>query len=237
MSKNFFWIYGKHPVIAALKSKKRIIKEVCCLKEYYKEFKKLCDGVILKSSTKADIDKILRANDKAHQGVIALVSSIEPWDIYHLKSLNKEKSLVVLLDKVEDVQNIGAVIRSAFAFNVDAILVEKRYEVVNSPSIFKTSSGTVENMDIINFINLASSLKTLKEMGYWVVGLKADAANDLYSIKKYEKIALVLGAEGQGLRRLTEENCDLFAAIKINPDCESLNVSNAAAIAMYELGN
>lgn len=235
MSKNFFWIYGKHPVITVLKSKKRIVKEVLCLKEYYEEFKSLSSGVVLKLATKGDINKILRSDDKVHQGVIALVSGIEPLDIYHLKSLNKKKSLVVVLDKVEDVQNIGAIIRSALAFNVDAVLVEKRYEVLNSASIFKTSCGTAENVNIISFVNLASSIKTLKEMGYWVIGLKADADNDISSIKQYDQIALILGAEGQGLRRLTEENCDLFAAIEINPNCESLNVSNAAAIAMYEL--
>jgi len=240
MSKDFFWIYGKHAVMAALKNNKRVVEEILCSNQCYKEVISLFPekASIVKLVEKGYIEKVLQSDvngKKVHQGIAASIKIRQPSDIDSLQFTHQAHSFIVILDRIEDMQNIGAIIRSASAFSVDALLIEKRYEVLNSPIIFKTSAGTVEDVNIVSFGNLVAGIRKLKEMGYWVVGLKANASHNLTDLKKYDKIAVILGAEGDGMRRLTEENCDLCASIKMHSKCESLNVSVAAAIAMYEL--
>ena len=184
------------------------------------------------------LDKIIRTPNAVHQGVVLEVKPKKRIKIKeYLKSLQKNKDLIIALDQITDPQNVGAIIRSGVAFGASAILVPKDNSFQENAVLAKASSGYIENITFIEATNLAGSLEDLKKDGYWIVGLDGKSDNIISDANKFEKKILVLGAEGKGLRRLTQEQCDMLCKIKMKNGVESLNVSNAAAISLYELGN
>ncbi len=142
---------------------------------------------------------------------------------------------VLLLDQVTDPHNVGAILRSAAAFDVGAVIVTDRNAPQESGVMAKAASGALEVVPLIAVTNLVQAIETLKKSGYWIAGLDGAARKAIHEAKLDNKTALVLGAEGAGLRRLTTEHCDFLVKLPISDKMESLNVSNAAAVAMYEL--
>jgi 23S rRNA (guanosine2251-2'-O)-methyltransferase len=239
-------VYGKHPVFAALGNKKRKIYQILVSKNSEAELKQFivdnkinCNQNLIRIVDNDYINSLLPIGS-THQGFvlktspITLISYNQFLDkIAHLTKENLPP--ILILDSLTDPHNIGAIIRSSVAFGFKNIVVTQRNFPLNSPVIAKTASGMLEIVDLIAAQNLNSFLADLKKAGYWSVGLDGEAKTDISTTKNYSPIALVLGSEGEGIRRLVKENCDLLVKININQEVESLNASNAAAITMYEL--
>ncbi len=237
MKSDKLWIFGKHAVIAALESSKRVVFSLMLTKNAYEELK---SAAMLPPKTEIDLVDSSRitmivGKDALHQGFAALVSGIGKIDVKSLiKRLEpKGRSMIIALDQLTDPHNVGAIIRTAVAFKADAILTTKDNSVIDSPSLAKASSGGIEDIEIVVASNLVMSFKQLKEAGYWIIGMDAGTKDHINKIVEYEKVVIVMGSEGGGLRRLTMENCDLLLKIPMSGKMESLNVSNAAAIAMF----
>ncbi len=141
---------------------------------------------------------------------------------------------VVVLDQPSDPQNVGAVLRSAAAFGARAVIVPDRHAPDVTPVLAKAASGAVDRLPLVRVVNLARALGELKEWGFWCIGFDAEGAAPLWQADLKGRVALVMGSEGDGLRRLTRETCDLLAAIPLVQGSDSINLSAATAIALYE---
>jgi 23S rRNA (guanosine2251-2'-O)-methyltransferase len=171
-----------------------------------------------------------------HQGLALLCEPLPPLDLEDvLGSAPSGQRLVVVLDQVTDPHNEGAVLRSAAAFGATAVVVQDRHAPPESGVLAKAASGALDLVPRIAVVNIARELERLGRLGFWRIALSSDGDRTLAEATTKGDIALVLGAEGAGLRRLVRENCDVSAYIPVSKEIGSLNVSNAAAIALYEL--
>ena len=222
------WIYGKHPAEAALKNPKRKIYQVMVTRNTWNLFKE----ILPTHAEVCDDRKISQTvgQDAVHQGIAVLVGSLNDGGL----EKTELGSLVVVLDQVQDPHNVGAVMRSASAFGASTVINTFRNSPPEGGVLAKSASGAMEMVRYIRVRNLADAITYLKQEGFWVIGLDADGAEKIDIVQKYEKLALVMGAEGKGLRQKTKEYCDLITSIPIRREQESLNISNAAAIALYE---
>jgi 23S rRNA (guanosine2251-2'-O)-methyltransferase len=186
------------------------------------------------SVSRKEIDNIVGEN-AVHQGVAMLTRAID----HHLEDIleiakERETCCVVLLDQVSDPHNVGAILRSAAAFDASAVITLDRRAAAETGAMAKSASGALDRISFIQTTNLARAIEVLQQNQFWVVGLEADGEKKLSEIDLKGRIAFVLGTEGEGLRRLVRETCDQVVRLPINAASESLNVSNAAAIALYE---
>jgi 23S rRNA (guanosine2251-2'-O)-methyltransferase len=179
----------------------------------------------------ADLDRLV-GPDTVHQGVVAEVDNLPAVDIHDLP----DDGLVLVLDQITDPHNVGAILRSAAAFGVTAVIVTDRHSPEATGVLAKTASGGLEHVPLVSVGNLAQALAHLGERGYWRVGLDSEGGVALEQAVARPPVALVLGAEGKGLRRLTRERCDVLARLDVPGAIKSLNVSNAAAVALYAVG-
>jgi len=181
------------------------------------------------------IDRL--AGHSKHQGFAAEISNLgflsEKDVIPRLKNL--ATSRVLILDSIQDPRNLGACLRSALAFEFDAVIINKDGSSPVNEYVFKTSVGAILNLNIFYVTNLSRSINTLKDIGFWVLGLDGNGEGSIFSEKFSLKTAVVLGSEGSGIRKLIKENCDHLIKIPISNKVESLNISVAAGIIMYEL--
>lgn len=175
-----------------------------------------------------DIDRIT-GSDAVHQGVLL---EAEPLTPKRLPDLG-DSDLILVLDQVTDPHNVGAILRSAVAFGAGALVTTSRHSPTESGVLAKAASGALEHIDMIEVRNLADALGTLAELGYQTVGLDSEGPAEIESSLRPGKIALVLGAEGKGLRQKTRETVDVLARLEMPGIIRSLNVSNAAAVALY----
>jgi 23S rRNA (guanosine2251-2'-O)-methyltransferase len=180
------------------------------------------------------IDKLL-PQGTVHQGILLEAENLPDRELDDMLAWERLPSAIVVLDQVTDPHNVGAILRSACAFGIGAVLVTERNAASQTGVLAKTASGALEHTPIIRTGNMSQSLKKLQSAGYWCIGLDETGKNALHHIKMPAKVALVLGAEGEGLRRLTIESCDEIAKLPTLPPVGSLNVSNAAAVAIYEV--
>lgn len=228
-------IFGKHAALAALSNPMRKIKRVLVTNNAKKEIGEKIfaplKNVAVVEATKIDA---LVPKDSVHQGIALECEALSQPDLHDYLSRGENKP-VLLLDQVSDPHNVGAMLRSAAAFDVGAVIATDRNAPAESGVMAKAASGALEIIPLISVTNLVQAIEALKKAGYWSVGLSGDAKQNLSELKLDKKTALVLGAEGQGLRRLTAEHCDFLAKIPMSNRMESLNVSNAAAIALYEI--
>ena len=238
-----YWLYGKHSVLSALNNPNRKITQLLVTNNSIKFFNlKNIDikdlGVNYKIIQKEEISRIIEMPGVLHQGVALKVLPIIQRSFYEMLQIlkQKQKSIVVILDQILDPHNIGAIIRTAAAFGVDVVINTKNNSPEENSTLVKSSSGAFEIIPYIQVVNLISTIKELKSIGYWVIGLTHTANSNINNISlDFEKIAIILGSEEKGLRKLSSKHCDLLTRINISNSVESLNVSNAAAIALHKI--
>ena len=151
-----------------------------------------------------------------------------------IEALAEEKCHILILDQVTDPQNIGAIIRSAVAFNTLALIMQDKNSPIENGAMAKASAGMIEHLPIARVTNLSRAIEKLKNAGFWTVGMDGYAKTTIDKLQKPLKTAIIMGSEGKGMRRLVEENCDISVKLPMSPLTESLNVATAAAIALYE---
>ncbi len=175
--------------------------------------------------------------DAVHQGIAARVAPLPETDLYEICDLatGLEQATVMILDQVTDPHNVGAILRSAAAFGALAVILTERHAAPESGTLAKSASGALEHVPLVRVGNLARAMEQLKEAGFWLAGLAAEGKTTLAAAKLSGKVGLVMGAEGPGLRRLTRDHCDLLVRLPTGGPIGHLNVSNAAAVALYEL--
>ena len=217
----------------AVKNPRRKIKEIYATKETAEEVK-IPSNVSLRLVDRKFLDSLVGQNT-VHQGIVA---KCDPLPVIDLKEFvrtveSKERCLLIILDQVTDPHNIGAIMRSAVAFNASAVIMPEAGAPGETGTLAKSASGATEMIPLICVANLARAMEMLKKADFWCVGLDGYAQTTISEYKLPKKCVLVLGAE-DGIRRLTMENCDIVVKLPIDPAIESLNVSNAAAVAMYE---
>ncbi len=230
------WLYGTHAVLAALANPQRRPQRLVLTAEAEQQHGAALGDVRRQVVERADIDKLLPPG-AVHQGLALLADSLPALWVEDVAELTRgqERAVVVVLDQVTDPHNVGAVLRSAAAFGAAAVIVQDRHAPDETGTLAKAASGALERMPVIRAVNLARALDSLKEAGFWCAGLAADAPVTLAEAGLAGRIALVLGSEGEGLRRLVRERCDVLVRLPMTTAVESLNVSNAAAVALYEL--
>ncbi len=228
------WLYGMHPVTLALQNKNRVIKEIWATRGAAAELN-IPKNIPLRLAERSQIESAV-GRDAVHQGVAAKAEPLPPYTINDLlaDTENKDKALAVILDQVTDPHNIGAVLRSAAAFDAAAVIIPDAGAPDETGTLAKSASGALELVPLIKVSNLARAMETLKQNGFWCIGMDGYAKESLSAHKLPKKCVIVMGSEGDGLRRLTAENCDYMVKLPMNETIESLNVSNACAIALYE---
>jgi 23S rRNA (guanosine2251-2'-O)-methyltransferase len=223
-------LYGLHTVRAALENKerKKIKLSVTpnALARLEIDVEKL--GVPFEMVSPQDLDKVL-GPDAIHQGVML---ETRPLPVRRLEAL-KDSPLILVLDQVTDPHNVGAIMRSAVAFNAGALITTQRHSPTESGVLAKSASGALELIPYIQITNLADALGELHKLGFVTIGLDSEGPAPLEGTFSGDKVALVLGAEGKGLRQKTRETVNALARLDMPGEIKSLNVSNAAAIALY----
>jgi 23S rRNA (guanosine2251-2'-O)-methyltransferase len=193
-------------------------------------------GVPLERVARADLDRL--AEGGVHQGIVVDVAATPEFTVGDFEALVLERGRVLrllVLDGVEDPRNLGACLRTADAAGIDAVVVPRDHSAKLTAAAIKTSTGAAETVPLFRAPNLARALTWLKEAGVWVVGADAGAPRSLYQSKLAPPVALVLGGEGRGVRRLTRDLCDELVYIPMVGSVESLNVSVATGIVLFEL--
>ena len=227
-------LFGRHPIELALKNPRRTILELYHTKD-------ALAGIMLPPTIKTKcVDRpfldSLVGKDTIHQGLVARVNPLSQPTLDDIlkKIKDKKTSLIVILDQITDPHNVGAILRSAVAFDADAVIVPEAGAPPETGTLAKSASGALELIPLIRVSNLIRAIEKLKKADFWCIGLDGYAKESISGAKLPQKCAFVMGSEGDGMRRLTQENCDYSVKLPMNPVIESLNVSNAAALTLYE---
>ena len=228
------WLYGHHAVMAALANPDRRVTRLVVTTEM-PDLQNL--GDIEPELLTRDAFEALLPPGAVHQGIALQADPIPDLAVEEIcdRAREQETALVVVLDQVTDPHNVGAILRSSAVFGALAVVIQDRNAPEATGALAKAASGALETVPLVRVTNLSRALDTFKKAGFWSVGLDADAPASLEGLPYSAKRVLVLGSEGAGLRRLTRESCDEMAAIGGTGVLSSLNVSNAAAIALYAL--
>ena len=231
------WLYGHHAVLAALANPDRKVERLLITKETAERHAAAiaASGARQKATVMArdDLSKSLPAG-AVHQGIAVLVAPLEESSLEDILARCADNALVLALDQVTDPHNVGAILRSAAAFGVAGVVVTERNAPADTGVLAKAASGALEVVPLVRAVNLARALDQLKEAGFWLYGLDERGDVAIGDLDLAGRVCIVLGAEGEGLRRLTAEKCDRLATIPTAAALAALNVSNAAAVASYE---
>jgi 23S rRNA (guanosine2251-2'-O)-methyltransferase len=224
-----FW--GKHAVAAALDNPDRKVVRAWATREAagFMQFPK---EVQVTLADVADLGRLV-PHDAPHQGVVIEVEPLEDVWLDDVLAGVAERAVLLVLDQVTDPHNVGAILRSAAAFGAIGIITQDRHSPPESGALAKAASGALERVPWVRVVNLARALEEIGEADFWRIGLAGDSEMDLKDALGPPRVALVLGAEGPGMRQNTREHCDSVARLPISDAIESLNVSNAAAVALY----
>jgi 23S rRNA (guanosine2251-2'-O)-methyltransferase len=224
-------LWGKHAVASALDNPERKILKAWATREA-SAFMQFPSDVPVTLADVADLGRLV-PHDAPHQGVVVEVEPLEEVWLDAILTGAGERSVLLVLDQVTDPRNVGAILRSAAAFGAVGIVTQDRHSPAESGVVAKAASGALERVPWARVVNLARALEEIGEAGFWRIGLTGDAGTDLKDALGPPRVALVLGAEGPGLRPNTRDHCDALARLPISDTVESLNVSNAAAVALY----
>jgi 23S rRNA (guanosine2251-2'-O)-methyltransferase len=240
------WLYGRHTVIAALANSERHWHSLAVLAGQADEAVEL---IATARATRRGNNEPVRVLSRAgfseilpegaiHQG---LALEVEPLAEPNLKEMLRRarvaegRAIMVVLDRLTDPQNIGSILRSAAAFGALGVILAAHGAPPATGALAKAASGALETVPLVRVVNLVRALDRLKEAQFWICGLDEEAAQTLAELDLGERAAIVLGSEGGGMRRLVREHCDYVARLPTQPTQPTLNVSNAAAVALYEL--
>jgi len=223
-------LWGKHAVAAALDNPERKVLRAWATREAA-SFMQFPKDVAVTLAEAPDLARLV-PHDAPHQGVVVEVEPLEDAWLDELIGAS-DRSVLLVLDQVTDPHNVGAILRSAAAFGAVGIVTQDRHSPPESGVVAKAASGALERLPWVRVVNLARALEEIGEAGFWRIGLAGDAGMDLREALGSPRVALVLGAEGAGLRPNTRDHCDAIARLPITDAVESLNVSSAAAVALY----
>jgi 23S rRNA (guanosine2251-2'-O)-methyltransferase len=234
-------VYGLHAVRSALERRPETFVGAKLLRdaggklaELERELKRR--HVPIEHVHRAELDRLTQGG--VHQGVVAEIRAAPEFTIEHFEALVIERGRalrLLLLDGVEDPRNLGACLRTADAAGIDAVVVPRDHSAKLTAAAMKTATGATETVPVFRAPNLARAISWLKEAGVWVVGADAEAGQSLYQAKLAPPVAMALGGEGRGLRRLTRDLCDELISIPMAGSVESLNVSVATGVVLFEL--
>ncbi len=228
-------ITGKNTVLEAIKAGRKVF-ELYYLKGSNTDILELANSKNIKviEYDKFNLGKLLPSHN---QGIGALV---EDYKYITLESAMKKEGsnkLFVMLDSIEDPHNLGAILRSADAFKVDAVIIPKNRSVKLNSTVAKVSTGAIEYVDVVEVTNLNQTIKKLKDNGFWIVGTEMETDQTIHDINVDTNLCVVLGNEGKGITRLVKENCDYLVKIPMSGHVNSLNASVSAALVIYEIYN
>lgn len=240
------WIFGRHAVAAALANPHRRWHRLVALAGHEPEARALVSAALAPRCSDGEPIRVLDRGDftallpegAVHQG---LALAVEPLAAPDLKDVLRRaatlsgRSVVVVLDQVSDPHNVGAVLRSASAFGALAVVLPMHGSPPVTGALAKAASGALESVPLVRIVNLAHALDRLKAAAFWICGLDETASQTLAALDLGERVALVFGSEGGGIRRLVRERCDYLARLPTRTQQSTINVSNAAAVALYEL--
>jgi 23S rRNA (guanosine2251-2'-O)-methyltransferase len=224
-----FW--GKHAVSAALDNPDRKVLRAWATREAA-TFMQFPKDMPVTLAEPPDLGRLV-PHDAPHQGVVIEAEPLEEAWLDDVLAVAPERAILLVLDQVTDPHNVGAILRSTAAFDAIGIVTQDRHSPPESGALAKAASGALERVPWVRVVNLARALEQIGEAGFWRIGLAGEAEADLKDALGPPRVALVLGAEGPGLRQNTREHCDALARLPITDSIESLNVSNAAAVALY----
>jgi 23S rRNA (guanosine2251-2'-O)-methyltransferase len=225
-----FW--GRHAVIAALANPERVVHKIWGTREAIGRLE-LPPVIPIVYADVADLGRMV-PHDAPHQGLVIEVNPLEDvWLGDLLDQGADDRRTLLVLDSVTDPHNVGAILRSAAAFDALGIVTQDRHAPPEGGALAKSASGALEAVPWVRVVNLSRALDEIGEAGFWRIGLAGDTRTTIAQALGPQKVVLVLGAEGEGLRQNVAAHCDALARLPISPKVESLNVSNAAAIALY----
>lgn len=229
-----FWLYGRHSVEEALKNPYR--EKIRLVMSKKSSFSQSIQSSIPVVRDDELFTRILPAG-VVHQGVALEVKPLTPTnldDILHIAD-SQQSCTILILDGVTDVHNIGAILRSCAAFEVLSVIVPENNTPLENATMARAASGALDIVPLVRVTNLSRCISRLKESGFWIIGMDGRAKESINALNLPPKRVLVMGSEGSGMRRLTLESCDFMVKIPMSDKMESLNVSVAAAIALYSL--
>lgn len=231
-------VYGVNPVIEALRGGRRPVERIAIAAgARIARFEELmaaarAAGVPIARQPTAALDRLAGARN--HQGVVAWVGAARYAGLEQIVDRMRERPLVVLLDGVEDPHNLGAIVRTAECAGAAGVVVPERGAAGLTDTVAKTSAGALEHLPVARVTNLVNAIEALKKEGAWVLGLEAGAAISYAEYDYAGPTALVFGGEGRGLRRLVREHCDVLVSVPLHGAIESLNVSVAVGVVLFE---
>ena len=242
MKKTTFLIVGKHAVLEALKNPSRKIERVFLTEDAKKKINRENQNLNLFKKTpvfyksKKELDNLCGRDETAHQGLVAEVEQLEEITLKEFIIENSKKNInLIALEEVTDPRNIGSIIRSAVAFNIDGIIVKERSFPSKSKLMYKSASGGTEHIKIFKVANINTTLKFLKTKEFWVSAFDISAKKDFTKHEWKGKNILLFGSEGFGIKAKTLENSDFRFKVKMNDNIESLNISNTVSVVCHHI--
>ena len=242
MKKTTFLIVGKHAVLEALKNSSRKIERVFLTEDSQKKLNRenqslnLFKNVPVFFKSRKELDNLCGKDETSHQGLIAEVEQLEELTLKEFVSDNKKKNMnLIALEEVTDPRNIGSIIRSAVAFNIDGIIVKERSFPSKSKLLYKSASGGAEHLKIFKVSNVNTSLKFLKTKDFWISAFDVSANKDFTNNDWKGRNVLLFGSEGFGLKSKTLMHSDFKFKVKMNDNMESLNISNTVSVVCHHI--
>lgn len=242
MKKTTFLIVGKHAVLEALKNPYRKIERIFITEDAQKKINRENQSLNLFKSlnvfykSKRELDNLCGKDETSHQGLIAEVEHLEEISLKDFIFRNKKQNInLIALEEVTDPRNIGSIIRSAVAFNIDGLIVKERSFPSKSKLLYKSASGGVEHIKIFKVSNISSTLKFLKSKDFWISAFDTTSSKDFTKNNWKGKNVLLFGSEGYGIKAKTLENSDFVFRVRINNNIESLNIANTVSVVCHHI--
>ena len=226
------YIYGKNIIKEAIQSGRRVYEII--VDDKFNDYKYLNflenNNLKVKRTNRGELNNL--TNNGVHQGIVANVEAYKYKDLESVLDDSRRQRFLIL-DEISDPHNLGAILRTADATQLDGIIMSRKHQVPLNATVAKVSSGAIEHVDVILVGNINQTIDTLKKNNVWVIGTDGSATNDYTEIPKDRSVAIILGNEGSGMRHLVKENCDILVKIPMYGKVNSLNVSVAAALMLY----